>query len=253
QLCGGGRNLAINSRLLLHIVTDEAANVVVGEDFVITGWVGRLISSLIPILLVPLVFAAVAIALVLLVQYLGHGLSVLLSRWLDRMTWSEIKRSALGNDTESEVAVSSDAQPPWMAADVAAPFLPTPLAAQVTEASNVATSAAISKFRDALSELAFADSVDSRQQTALAFLTWRELIHFAYFDVADFRKLMATALRNAGIGAATAEADDMRIAGWLASLKSGPVRTASPVKAQADTPNPARAAAPIRTTGEKPA
>ncbi|MEO0673145.1 MAG: hypothetical protein AAFZ05_14090, partial [Pseudomonadota bacterium] len=180
-------------------------------------------------LLVPAVFAVLAIALVYLVQFFARLLSGGLSRALDRMTWSEIKRSALGNDTESEVALASGPQPPWMDDGQTAPFLPTPLAEQITEASNVATAASIAKFRNALSDLAFAESKDSREQTALAFLTWRELIHFAYFDVADFRKLVAAALHQAGLTSGTAPAGDVRIAGWLSALSGRTVNASGAV------------------------
>ncbi len=225
RLCGGGESLAINSRLLFHIATDEAASLVTNDNLGIGGWAGRLIRSLIPILLVPLVFAIVAIALVYLVQFLARLLSGRLSRTLDRMTWSEIKRSALGNDTEAEVALASGPQPPWMDEGQGPPYLPGPLAEQITEASNRATAASIAKFRNALSDLAFAENKDSREQTALAFLTWRELIHFAYFDVADFRKLVAASLQQAGAVKNAPPVEDVRVAGWLSALNGHAVMT----------------------------
>ncbi|MEL7302492.1 MAG: hypothetical protein AAGJ53_02230, partial [Pseudomonadota bacterium] len=40
RLCGGGNSLATNSRLLLHIVTDEAASLVTNDSVRIGGWAG---------------------------------------------------------------------------------------------------------------------------------------------------------------------------------------------------------------------
>lgn len=195
QLCGGGRDLALNSKLLFHLVTDEASALVLDPEMRPTGATGRLIAAIIPIILVPIVFAIVAIILVFLLQKVAHLVSRVLSRLLDRMTWFEINRAALGNDTEAEVAVRAGAKPPWIARQPG--FLPAPIADLIAAKSNEAAVISIAKFRNAISDLAFTEKAADRQETALALLSWEELIHMVYFEVPEFRALIARALSEA--------------------------------------------------------
>ncbi len=106
SLCGEGRNIALNSKLLFHIVTDEAASLFLDNEL----WRGRsglLTRLVLPVILVPAIFGLIAVLLVFVVQAVAGLLSRFLSRSLDELTWLEIKRSALGNDTEAEVAVTA--------------------------------------------------------------------------------------------------------------------------------------------------
>ncbi len=97
-MCGQGRNIALNSKLLFQIVTDEAASLFLGNEL----WQSRsglLTRLVLPVILVPVIFGMIAVLLVLVVQAVTGLLSRLLSRSLDELTWLKIKRSALGNDT----------------------------------------------------------------------------------------------------------------------------------------------------------
>ncbi len=194
KLCGGGRDFGLNSALLFHIVTDELASAFVDED---TRWgpYGGLVRLSLPILLVPVVFALLALAILMLVQFLARRVSVFLSRRLNFMTRHEITRSALGNDTEGEIALGADSRPPWMS--LAYPFLPSELAAKISDYSNQISFQSLAKFRNAISTLAFSVDEEGNEGILATYLTWRELIHTAYFDVPEFRKLLAFAIGQA--------------------------------------------------------
>lgn len=185
-LCGGGRNIALNSQFLLHIVTDEAASMFLDEELW-QGRLGRLARILLPVLLVPVVFGIVAVLLVFAVQWIGRVLSGLLSHFFDELTWWEIRRSALGNDTETEVALTARPRPPWIAEGY--PALPAELSSRLTDFSNEAAAQSLWKFRNAIGEFAFSEG--DKEKNLLDFLTWRELIHSSYFEVPEFRWLLA--------------------------------------------------------------
>ncbi|MEL7049455.1 MAG: hypothetical protein AAFO75_10930, partial [Pseudomonadota bacterium] len=61
--CSEGRDVILNSKLLFHLVTDEVSSLVIDEEFR-RGVVGNLIRFLIPVLLVPVVFGVLAVAIV---------------------------------------------------------------------------------------------------------------------------------------------------------------------------------------------
>ena len=112
NLCGGGRNILLNAKLLFHLVTDEVSSWAIDLD-VGGGIVRRVLLSALPVLLVPIAFGIVAVLMVLIVQFLARIVSGSISGWLDRQTWFEVRRSAMGNDTESEVAVGTAPAPVW--------------------------------------------------------------------------------------------------------------------------------------------
>ena len=224
-LCGGGRNFGLNSALLFHIVTDELASAFVDED---TRWgpYGGLLRLSLPILLVPFVFALLALAILMLVRFLARHVSVFLSRRLNFMTHHEITRSAFGNDTEGEIALGSDSRPAWMSLEY--PFLPLELAGTISDYSNQISFQSLAKFRNAISTLAFAVDDEGKEGIITSYLTWRELIHTAYFDVPEFRKLLAFSIGQSD-GFAMCEAfgadpDFERAKKWYATLGLQPVQ-----------------------------
>ncbi len=225
QLCDGGRSISLNSRLLLHLATDEVASWVVDED-VRQGTFGRIIGFLVPILLVPIAFGLTAVAMVMIVQFIAGYISAVSSRYLDRLTWAEIQRSALGNDTETEVAVAAGAQPFWITTPH--PFLPEGVANAITARSNEATTQSLEKFRNAISELAFSDGGQDKSNAVLNYLTWKELVHTSYFEVPGFRKLVAAAIsQDEGFKPTSDFANDpekAEILGWLNTVPSAVAR-----------------------------
>ncbi|MGI9407657.1 MAG: hypothetical protein ACR2O4_14890 [Hyphomicrobiaceae bacterium] len=222
KLCFEGRSIRLNSKLLFHLVTDEVARFIVDDDLrsrTVTG----LLRYVLPIILVPVVFGLLAAGLVLLAQFIAGFVSEHASRWLDRLTWQQIRRTVLGNDTESEVALGANLRPFWI--DRPRPFLPTEIGNLITEHSNRITAASLAKFRNAISELAFADRGDDDDPSALSYLTWQELVHASYFEVEAFRKMVALAIsQQDGFQPSDALSNDpdyARLMTWLAGLKPG--------------------------------
>ena len=219
RLCGEGRDWALNSRLLFHLVTDEMSSWFIDQE-VRRSTLGRIVRFALPIILVPIVFGIVAIFLVLFVQAIAGIFSSVTSRWLDELTWKEITRSALGNDTEAEVALGSRAVPDWIGATPS--FLPPDLAQEITQRSNDATTQSLGKFRNAISELALVDTREGAANSLLTYLTWNELIHTTYFDVPAFQHLVARAVADGGAFVMSQEAgahpDAARSVEWIQAL-----------------------------------
>lgn len=233
QLCGGGDNVALNARLLLHLITDEVSSLFVDDD-VQRSRVGRLASYLLPVVLVPIVLGGIAILWVLVVQVFARWFSRLASRWLDTMTWAQIRRAAVGNDTEDEVAVGTTPFPKWTGAS--RPFLPIGLSAEITQCSNDATFQSLGKFRNALSELVFLEQGNNKNNkeadSLLAYLNWNELIHTSYFCVPAFTQLTARALAGSEGFRATPVLREMREPeqrAWLMEAAVGAARASEDV------------------------
>jgi hypothetical protein len=222
-LCGGGRDFRLNSELLFHIVTDEFASTFVDQDMR-WGPLGGLVRLALPIVLVPIVFALVALGFLVLIRFIAGFASVFLSGLLNRLTRYEITRSALGNDTDGEIALGADSGPSWVS--LRAPFLPGDLGDKIADYSNQISFQSLAKFRNAISTLAFAQGEESKAGMIATYLTWRELIHTCYFEVAEFRKLLAYAIAQAeGFKAGEAfkaDPDYGHASRWYEMLKSRP-------------------------------
>ncbi len=194
SLCGGGHDYALNSKLLFHVVTDELSSAVVNDEI---GWgaFGGTLRLLVPIVLVPIVFALLALAFLAVIRLIAVRISAWLSRGLNSMTLSEIRRSAFGNDTDGEIAFAADHRPGWITPGYC--DLPGELGDKITQCSNQATFQSLAKFRNAISTLAFAEGGDKKTEMVSSYLSWKELIHTCYFDVPEFRKLVARAISDA--------------------------------------------------------
>ncbi|MEO0620106.1 MAG: hypothetical protein AAFZ01_12620 [Pseudomonadota bacterium] len=219
-LCGGGENKRINSRLLFHLVTDEVSRLVTSDAETPTS-LRSLLGYALPILIVPLVFMALAVLLLKVVQLIAGLASRIASHYLDALTWGQVKRTALGNDTEAELAVGAMRRPYWI--EQTPPRLPAAVGDRISAYSNEITAKSLAKFRNALSELAFADRAGADQNAVLKFFTWRELVHAAYFEVPLFRRLVAAAIAETdgfrATNALSAEAGDADITTMLAALR----------------------------------
>ncbi len=71
------------------------------------------------------------------------------------------------------------------------PVVLAELGKHITNYSNEIATQSLCKFRDAIGELAFYDGVEKKQQNVHSYLTWRELIHGSYFEIPQFRLMMA--------------------------------------------------------------
>ncbi|MGI9476985.1 MAG: hypothetical protein ACR2PI_09790 [Hyphomicrobiaceae bacterium] len=219
RLCDNGENRALNAQLLLHLITDEVASLFV-DDEVRRSSVGRIASYLLPVILVPVVLGGIAILWVLVVQVFAKWFSRIASRWLDGMTWAQIRRSAVGNDTEDEIAIGTAPYPRWMGEGQ--PYLPLAISAEITQSSNDATFQSLGKFRNALSELAFFEGRHKESDNVLAYLNWNELIHTSYFVVPSFTRLVALAIaRSSGFEATPKLAETAHADVWLDEVENG--------------------------------
>ena len=223
KLCGGGHDYRLNSALLYHIVTDELASAVVDEDMRWGPFRG-LLRLWVPTVLVPVVFAMLALGILMVIQFIAGHLSGGLSRGLNKLTRHEITRSALGNDTDGEIALGADSRPAWLS--LVYPFLPGEVGNKITEHSNQISFQSIAKFRNAISTLAFADTEESKAGLITTYFTWQELIHTSYFEVPEFRTLLAYAIgQSEGFamrGNFQADLDFKRVTAWHEALKPQP-------------------------------
>jgi hypothetical protein len=236
KLCGGGRDLRINSGLLLHIVTDELSSAIAGEGAV-TVWQRSVWSLVIPAVLVPVLFGLLALALMLAIRLMARVISHGASKALNAVTNAEVKRAAFGNDTEGEVAVGAVDRPEWI--ERSQPRLPAGVGDLVTSYANGVASNSLAKFRKAIGQLASAEPKHSADTAITTYFTWKELVHASYFDVPEVRKLIAQAVSRAEgfapSAAFRADPDFARTAQWLAEIEGSPAPTLDEQPSDADT------------------
>jgi hypothetical protein len=223
-LCGGGSRYALNSKLLFHVVTDELSSAFVDENLR-RGPFGGILRLALPVVLVPIGFALLALGILMIIQFLARHFSAWLSRTFNRMTHHQITRQALGNDTEGEIALGADNRPAWML--LAFPSLPAQLGDKISDYSNQISFQSLAKFRNAISTLAFSESEEEDGGIITTYLTWRELIHTSYFDVPEFQDLVAYAIGQADSFAANtafqAHPTHEQAARWHTTLAPQPV------------------------------
>ena len=217
------RDLRINSGLLLHVVTDELSWMLGAEET--RDWRRQSAASMaLPVVLVPVVAGSVALLLMLLIRNVAAVISRFSSDVLNRMTSSEVKRAAFGNDTEGELAIGAVDHPGWI--DGPRPRLPQALASRITDYSNGIAGQSLVRLRKAIGQFAAIGPQDSATSVLTTYLTWKELVHGAYFDVPEFRKLVVQAICRADGFAASAkfrtDPDFARTAQWLTQLEEGP-------------------------------
>ncbi|MEZ5853807.1 MAG: hypothetical protein R3D67_03320 [Hyphomicrobiaceae bacterium] len=148
---------------------------------------------------------------------------------LNNLTNDEVKRAAFGNDTEGETAIGAIDRPVWI--DRSPPRLPGALADLVTDYSNGVASHSLAKFRRTIGQLASAEPKHTADSAITTYFTWKELVHASYFDVPEFRKLVAQAISRAEgfepSRAFKADPEFNRTAQWLAEIDGAP-RTVQP-------------------------
>lgn len=224
QLCGAGRDIAVNSGLLLHLVTDELSWALGAADLA-DGRNRWLFSMTLPFVFVPLVFGLVALGLMLLIRSVATAVSNVTSAFLNRITNAEVKRAAFGNDTEGEIAIGANDHPTWITGSPAR--LPGALADIITDYSNIAASQSLAKFRRAIGQIASAQPQHSAETAISTYFTWKELVHSSYFDVPEFRKLVAQAIgRSEGFAPSArfkSDPDFATTSKWLTEIEQSPL------------------------------
>lgn len=228
-LCGGGHDLAVNSGLLLHVVTDELSWALGAADFEDKRkrWFW---SLLVPAAIVPAILGIFALVLMVLIQGIATFVSTVASKFLNSITNAEVKRAAYGNDTEGEVAIGALDRPTWV--EKSLPRLPAPVGDLITNYSNAAASLSIAKFRQAIGQIRFAVPTHTADTAISTYFTWKELVHASYFDVPEFRKLIAQAISRADGFAPSehfkADPNFARSAEWLDAIENAPGTTDEP-------------------------
>jgi hypothetical protein len=222
-LCGGGRDVATNSGLLLHVVTDELSWALGAADFQDRRkrWFW---SLFVPAIIVPAILGVIALLLMVVIQAFATFISAVASKFLNSITNAEVKRAAYGNDTEGEIAIGAVDRPMWL--EKSLPRLPSTLADLITDYSNAAASRSIAKFRRAIGQIRFAVPPHTADTAISTYFTWKELVHASYFDVPEFRKLIAQAISRAEGFAPTerfkVDPDFERTAKWLDEIANAP-------------------------------
>lgn len=244
-LCGQGRDLAINSGLLLHVVTDELSWALGAADLEDRSkrWFW---SLFVPAIIVPAILGAVALVLMVLIQGIATFVSAVASRVLNGITNAEVKRAAYGNDTDGEIAIGALDRPTWV--EKSLPRLPAPVADLITDYSNAAASLSIAKFRHAIGQIRFAVPPHTADTAISTYFTWKELVHASYFDVPEFRKLIAQVIGRAeGFVPSErfrADPDFAKTAEWLDAIEGGPTTTDEPAD-RGPTPQDSKAVAAV--------
>jgi hypothetical protein len=219
-LCGKGESFATNSHLLFHIVTDDLTSAIINDDTKLGNWAAALRAA-IPLVLVPTVFVLLALLSMYLINRLARAVSSLSARLLNRVTLAEVKRVIYGNDTNGELATGGGPRPAWM--NTAPAYLPTEISSGITELANQTTAASLAKFRNALSTIALAEGKSKDSSLVSDYLTWKELIHTAYFELPEFRRLLARAVAEVdGFRPSARFAGDpgyVKAADWLETLR----------------------------------
>jgi hypothetical protein len=251
-ICGGGHDLTYNSGLLLHLVTDELSWVM-GADNIRGANSQRLLWSLaVPMVVTPIIFGILALVLMASIQALASIISRVSSGFLNGITNSEVKRAGFGNDTEGEVVTGAADRPAWL--DRSQPRLPAAISDLVTDYSNTAASQSIAKFRQAIGQIRFAVPPHSADTAISTYFTWKELVHASYFDVPEFRKLVAQAISRAEGFAPSdrflADPDFALTEQWLTSIEQSPGTTEVPSDRD-PTPKDAKAVAAVVTSTVK--
>lgn len=244
-LCGNGKDIATNSGLLLHVVTDELSWALGTTDLrdPRLRWVGTIF---VPAIIVPAILGILALVLMVVIQGIATVVSAGLAKILNGITNSEVKRAAYGNDTDGEVAIGALDRPTWV--EKSQPRLPAAVADLVTNYSNAAASLTIAKFRHAIGQIRFAVPPHTADTAISTYFTWKELVHASYFDVPEFRKLIAQAIsRSDGFVASArfrADPDFARTAEWLDAIESAPGTTEEPADRE-PTPGDSKAVAAV--------
>ena len=101
--------------------------------------------------------------------------------------------------------------------------MPQDLGQKITDYSNNVTKESLAKFRNAISELALTEAGENKAGVVSTYLTWRELIHSAYFEVSEFNKIVGHVLgEQDGFKSTelfTNDPDHIRAKQWLEKIK----------------------------------
>jgi hypothetical protein len=126
-----------------------------------------------------------------------------------------------GSDVAGETAVNAFAHPGWMPSGNNP--IPRPLSDELTGFVNQEAIKSLPKLRKSIYELAFSIGAGRPESFIQDYLSWNELIHTCYFNVAHFRMLVAFAISKANGFYATQTFKDSRefevVARWFCEIQ----------------------------------
>lgn len=132
------------------------------------------------------VFAVLVLKIVAGISYVLSGGA---SRLLNAATWRQLHVLSFGSDVIGERAATVQVAPTWMHSRPA--HLPARIGKKLSDFSDNAAAKSLSKFRESINELTFTEGGENRTKSVAEYLSWSELIHTSYFELDEFRRLVA--------------------------------------------------------------
>jgi len=211
---------------LLFFALPASVAQALGLTHVLPQWgslsTGPLVASIVAVFFASLLMLwLITNAIVYLLSFVSRGASSLLSRAINALVRSGIRRSGFGSDVHGERGVGARLVPLWL--DAAPPPIPVELADEIARMSDEAAARSVAKFRSAVSELVALEHASDARQAVAKYLTWTELIHTSYFHVPGLRKLIAYAISQApgfrATEAFTRDPDYSKVAAWYGEIR----------------------------------
>lgn len=162
------------------------------------------IGGLISWSLVMLFVLAVATAVVYVFQLVGTFLGRPLAGAIDRLVWASVRDQAWGDDLDAEAVRGVSSHPPMFALRYKP--LPASVADPISKLADGSAGETLKKLRSTLGITATSARSGDLFTTALNTLSWRELVHTAYFDIESFTRLVAHAMHRHGLAGLRADA-----------------------------------------------
>ncbi len=122
---------------------------------------------------------------------------------IDRIVWASVRQQMWGDDLPAEFVRGVSSHPPLFGERYKP--LPPSVAAPIAELSNSAAYETLRKLRGNLGMAASRSKDGDFLSDALAQLSWKELIHAAYFQTDEFARLLAFQLHRQGLSALRTE------------------------------------------------
>lgn len=139
----------------------------------------------------------VASIVVSLFRAAGRWIGRPVARAIDRLVWTSVRNQVWGDDLAAEVVRGVSSHPPMFALRYQP--LPAAVADPISDISNQSAAATLKKLRAGLGMQSTSSRGGDFLGPALNQLSWRELIHTAYFTSDPFTRLTAFALHRQGL------------------------------------------------------
>lgn len=162
------------------------------------------IRGLVGWLILLLILLAVATAVVAVFRSVGRVVGRPIAAAIDRLVSASVRERAWGDDLEAETVRGVSSHPPLFALRFK-PLAPA-VADPISDLANSSASETLRKLRGSLGMTTTTSLGGDAFNTAMTKLSWREMIHTAYFDIDPFVRLLAHALHRGGLAGLRPEA-----------------------------------------------